>query len=141
VRQKAIERGLITPERAAQLGERELLQLIFLPGFSTAAAVTNVSGRGVGMDVVRTNVEKIGGKVEIDSRAGKGTTLRMRIPLTLAIIPALIVRSVNQSFALPQGALSELVHIPPEQAATAIEWIEERAALPAARQAAAAGLS
>jgi two-component system chemotaxis sensor kinase CheA len=124
VRHKAIERGLITPERAAQLAERELLQLIFLPGFSTAAAVTNVSGRGVGMDVVRTNVEKIGGKVEIDSRAGKGTTLRLRIPLTLAIIPALIVRSVNQSFALPQGALSELVHIPPEQAAASIEWIE-----------------
>ena len=124
VRQKAIERGLITPERAAHLGERELLQLIFLPGFSTAAAVTNVSGRGVGMDVVRTNVEKIGGKVEIDSRPGKGTTLRLRIPLTLAIIPALIVSSVGQSFALPQGALSELVHIPPEQAAAAIEWME-----------------
>jgi two-component system chemotaxis sensor kinase CheA len=124
IRQKAIERGLITPERAAHLAERELLQLIFVPGFSTAAAITNVSGRGVGMDVVRTNVEKIGGKVELDSRAGKGTTLRMRIPLTLAIIPALIVRSINQSFALPQGALSELVHIPPEQAATAIEWIE-----------------
>ncbi len=124
VRQKAIERGLITPERAAQLSDRELLQLIFLPGFSTAAAVTNVSGRGVGMDVVRTNVEKIGGKVEIESRVGKGTTLRMRIPLTLAIIPALIVRSVNQSFALPQGALLELVNIPPEQAATSIEWME-----------------
>ena len=124
VRQKAIERGLITAERAAHLAERELLQLIFLPGFSTAAAVTNVSGRGVGMDVVRTNVEKIGGKVEIDSRSGKGTTLRLRIPLTLAIIPALIVRSINQSFALPQGALSELVHIPPEEAAGAIEWIE-----------------
>ena len=84
-----------------------------------------MSGRGVGMDVVRTNVEKIGGKVEIDSRAGKGTTLRLRIPLTLAIIPALIVRSLNQSFALPQAALSELVHIPPEQAAAAIEWIED----------------
>jgi two-component system chemotaxis sensor kinase CheA len=124
VRQKAIERGVITAERAAHLAERELLQLVFLPGFSTAAAVTNVSGRGVGMDVVRTNVEKIGGKVEIDSRSGKGTTLRLRIPLTLAIIPALIVRSLNQSFALPQGALSELVHIPPEQAAAAIEWIE-----------------
>jgi two-component system chemotaxis sensor kinase CheA len=124
IRQKAIERGLITPQRAAQLAERELLQLIFVPGFSTAAAVTNVSGRGVGMDVVRTNVEKIGGKVEIDSRTGKGTTLRMRIPLTLAIIPALIVRSVSQSFALPQGALSELVHVPPEQAAAAIEWME-----------------
>jgi two-component system chemotaxis sensor kinase CheA len=124
VRQKAIERGVVTAERAQRLSERELLQLIFLPGFSTAAAVTNVSGRGVGMDVVRTNVERIGGKVEIDSRAGKGTTLRMRIPLTLAIIPALIVRSLNQSFALPQGALFELVHVPPAQAAEAIEWIE-----------------
>jgi two-component system chemotaxis sensor kinase CheA len=125
VRAKAVERGLISADRAANLAERELLQLIFLPGFSTAAAVTNVSGRGVGMDVVRTNVEKIGGKVEIDSRPGKGTTLRMRIPLTLAIIPALIVRSVGQSFALPQGALSELVHVPPSQAATSIEWIED----------------
>jgi two-component system, chemotaxis family, sensor kinase CheA len=124
VREKAVERGLITPERAAQLPERELLQLIFLPGFSTAAAITNVSGRGVGMDVVRTNVEKIGGKVEIESRPGKGTTLRMRIPLTLAIIPALIVRSIEQSFALPQGALLELVHIPLEQAGSLIEWME-----------------
>ena len=124
IRSKAIERGLLSAERAAQLGERDLLQLVFLPGFSTAAAVTNVSGRGVGMDVVRTNVEKIGGKVEIDSRLGKGATLRMRIPLTLAIIPALIVRSISQSFALPQAALSELVHIPPERASTAIEWME-----------------
>jgi two-component system chemotaxis sensor kinase CheA len=124
VRNKAIEKGLISAERAAQLGERELLQLIFLPGFSTAEAVTNVSGRGVGMDVVRTNVEKIGGKVEIESRPGKGTTLRLRIPLTLAIIPALIVRSLDQSFALPQGALSELVHIPPERVSATIEWME-----------------
>jgi two-component system chemotaxis sensor kinase CheA len=124
IRNKAIERGLITAARAATESERELLQLIFVPGFSTAAAVTNVSGRGVGMDVVRTNVERIGGKVEIDSHVGKGTTLRLRIPLTLAIIPALIVRSVNQSFALPQGALSELVHVPPAQADKLIEWIE-----------------
>jgi two-component system chemotaxis sensor kinase CheA len=124
VRRKALERGVISNERAAQMSERELLQLIFVPGFSTAAAVTNVSGRGVGMDVVRTNVEKIGGKVEIDSRVGKGTTLRLRIPLTLAIIPALIVRSLGQSFALPQGSLSELVHVPAELAGKAIEWIE-----------------
>jgi two-component system chemotaxis sensor kinase CheA len=127
VRNKAIERGLITAEAAAQLPERELLNLIFLPGFSTAAAVTSVSGRGVGMDVVKTNVEKIGGKVEIESRLGKGTTLRLRIPLTLAIIPALIVRSLNKSFAVPQGALSELVHLSAEQAAAAIEWIENAA--------------
>ena len=124
VGKKAVERGLVTAERIAQMSERELLQLIFLPGFSTAAAVTSVSGRGVGMDVVRTNVEKIGGNVEIESKPGKGTTLRLRIPLTLAIIPALIVKSLEQSFALPQGALSELVHVPPEQAASTIEWIE-----------------
>jgi len=124
VRSKAIERGVISSERGAQMGERELLQLIFLPGFSTAATVTNVSGRGVGMDVVHTNVEKIGGKVEIDSCVGKGTTLRLRIPLTLAIIPALIVRSLGQSFALPQGSLSELVHVSAEQYSTTIEWIE-----------------
>ncbi|HUN83476.1 MAG TPA: chemotaxis protein CheW [Terracidiphilus sp.] len=124
VRAKAIERGLLSADRAAQLPEHELLQLIFLPGFSTASAVTNISGRGVGMDVVRTNVERIGGKVEIDSFPGHGTTLHMRIPLTLAIIPALIVRSIGQSFALPQGALSELVHIPLERA-EAIEWIDD----------------
>jgi two-component system chemotaxis sensor kinase CheA len=124
VRDKALERRLITPERAAQSSERELLQLIFLPGFSTASAITNVSGRGVGMDVVRNNVEKIGGKVEIESRAGKGTTLRLRIPLTLAIIPALIVRSRGQSFALPQGVLHELVHLSAEQAREQIEWLE-----------------
>ncbi len=124
VRSKAIERGLITAERAAQLSERELLQLIFLPGFSTAAAVTNVSGRGVGMDVVRTNVEKIGGKVELESKPGQGTTLRLRIPLTLAIVPALIVKSRGQSFALPQGALSELVHLSADSYDKEIEWME-----------------
>jgi two-component system chemotaxis sensor kinase CheA len=125
VREKGIERELVTRERAAQMSEREALQMIFLPGFSTAKQITNVSGRGVGMDVVRTNVERIGGKVEIDSRPGKGTTLRLRIPLTLAIIPALIVRTLGQSFAVPQGALSELVHVPPAQAASTIEWIED----------------
>jgi two-component system chemotaxis sensor kinase CheA len=127
VRAKAIERNLITAESAAQQSERDLLQLVFLPGFSTASTVTNVSGRGVGMDVVRTNVEKIGGKVELDSRPGRGTTLRLRIPLTLAIIPALIVRSAGQSFALPQAALSELVHLSRQKAASAIEWMGDAA--------------
>ncbi len=124
IRDKAIERRLITPQKAAQLSDRELLQLIFLPGFSTAEKVTNVSGRGVGMDVVRTNVERIGGKVEIDSRPGRGTTLRLSIPLTLAIIPALIVRSRGQNFALPQGVLFELVHLTAEQVRSQIEWLE-----------------
>jgi len=124
VREKAIERRLITGEKAAQMSERELLQLIFLPGFSTSPSVTNVSGRGVGLDVVRTNVEKIGGKVEIESRAGKGTTLRLRVPLTLAILPALIVHSRGHSFALPQGALQELVHLSADQSRDQIEWLE-----------------
>ena len=93
------------------------------------------------MDVVRTNVEKIGGKVEIDSRPGKGTTLRLRIPLTLAIIPALIVRSLNQSFALPQGALSELVHVSAGAGRHGHRVDRRCAPLPIARQAAAAGLS
>ena len=99
---KAVERNLVTPEQAAAMSEREALQLIFLPGFSTAAAVTTVSGRGVGMDVVRANVEKVGGSVEVESKMGVGTTLRLRVPLTLAIVPALVVRSGGQSFALPQ---------------------------------------
>lgn len=124
IRRKAIERGVVARERAEQMSQQELLQLVFMPGFSTADAVTNISGRGVGMDVVRTNVEKIGGKVEIDSRMGEGTTLRLRIPLTLAIIPALIVRSAGQSFAVPQGALSELVQVSSEQGGKSIEWIE-----------------
>jgi two-component system chemotaxis sensor kinase CheA len=94
------------------MSEREVLQLIFLPGFSTAAAVTTVSGRGVGMDVVRANVEKVGGSVEVESRRGAGTTLRLRVPLTLAIVPSLVVRSGGQSFALPQSALVELVDMP-----------------------------
>ena len=112
VLKKAIERKLVTQEQAAGMSEREALQLIFLPGFSTAAAVTTVSGRGVGMDVVRANVEKVGGSVEVESRRGDGTTLRLRVPLTLAIVPSLVVRSGGQYFALPQSALVELVDIP-----------------------------
>jgi len=120
---KAVERNLVTTEQAAAMSEREALQLIFLPGFSTAAAVTNVSGRGVGMDVVRANVEKVGGSVEIESKMGMGTTLRLRVPLTLAIVPALVVRSGGQSFALPQTALVELVYVPKRDAQSAVEKI------------------
>ena len=99
------------------------MQLIFLPGFSTAAAVTHVSGRGVGMDVVRANVEAVGGSVEIESQVGVGTTLRLRVPLTLAIVPALVVRSGGQSFALPQSSLAELVYVPARESAAAVERI------------------
>jgi two-component system chemotaxis sensor kinase CheA len=120
---KAVERNLVTAEQAAAMSEREALQLIFLPGFSTAAAVTNISGRGVGMDVVRANVEKVGGSVEVESKMGTGTTLRLRVPLTLAIVPALVVRSGGQSFALPQTALVELVYVPKREAQNAVEKI------------------
>lgn len=111
IKRKAIERGLITVEQGAKMGPRELQQLIFAPGFSTAEAVTNVSGRGVGMDVVRTNIEKIGGTVDIVSDAGQGTTLKIKIPLTLAIIPALTVTSAAQRYAIPQVNLLELVRL------------------------------
>jgi two-component system chemotaxis sensor kinase CheA len=120
---KAVERHVVTPEQAAGMSEREALQLIFLPGFSTAAAVTTVSGRGVGMDVVRANVEKVGGSVEVESRRGQGTTLRLRVPLTLAIVPSLVVRSGGQSFALPQSALVELVDIPQREFARVVQRI------------------
>ena len=123
VRAKAIERNLVTAEHAAGMSEREALQLIFLPGFSTAAAVTTVSGRGVGMDVVRANVEKVGGSVEVESRRGEGTTLRLRVPLTLAIVPSLVVWSGGQCFALPQSALVELVDVPEREFAQVVQRI------------------
>ena len=91
VKQKAIAKGTITAEQAARMNERELLGLVFTPGISTAEEVTNISGRGVGMDVVRTNIEKIGGAIDLQSTPGQGVTIKIKIPLTLAIIPALIV--------------------------------------------------
>lgn len=124
VRDKALSRGLITPDRASRMSERELLSLIFLPGFSTAEKVSAVSGRGVGMDVVKTNVEKIGGTVDIQSAVGKGTSLRIKIPLTLAIIPALVVTSRGDRYAIPQVNLLELVRLDAEQAKRGIEHIQ-----------------
>jgi two-component system chemotaxis sensor kinase CheA len=121
---KAIEKGLITQERGANMSDREVLHLIFAPGFSTAAKVTNVSGRGVGMDVVRTNIEKIGGTVEIESQAGRGTTMRLKIPLTLAIVPAMVVRCENDAFAIPQINLVELVRVEQSSAEHKIEYIQ-----------------
>jgi two-component system chemotaxis sensor kinase CheA len=123
VRDKAIAARVITAEQAQRLNERELLNLIFLPGFSTAERVTQFSGRGVGMDVVRTNVEKIGGSVDIESRLGRGTTVKMKIPLTLAIIPALTVTSGGDRYAIPQVSLLELVRLEREQVQKGIELI------------------
>lgn len=123
VREKAIERGLITVSQAEKMGTRELVNLIFLPGFSTAQEVTNISGRGVGMDVVKTNIEKIGGTVDVHSEAGKGTTLRIKIPLTLAIIPALIVTNGGDRYAIPQVNLLELVRLEGVEVAKRIEML------------------
>lgn len=110
---KAVERGLRTSRQVATTAPAELLQLLFLPGFSTAEAVTNVSGRGVGMDVVRTKIEAIGGTVDVESVVGRGTTWRLRIPLTLAIMPALTVECDDQRYAIPQVSMLELVALDP----------------------------
>ena len=111
IKQKALDRGLITAEQGSRMSDRELALLIFRPGFSTAEKVTNVSGRGVGMDVVKTNIEKIGGTVDIQSQPGHGTTIKIKIPLTLAIIPALVVTSGGDRYAIPQVSLLELVRL------------------------------
>jgi two-component system chemotaxis sensor kinase CheA len=123
VKAKAVDRGLVTLEHAARMSDREAFGLIFAPGFSTAEQVTNVSGRGVGMDVVRTNIEKIGGTVDVSSKLGEGTTLMIKIPLTLAIIPALVVTSGGERFAIPQVNLSELIRLEGEEARRRIETI------------------
>jgi two-component system chemotaxis sensor kinase CheA len=123
IRKKAVERALITAEQAAHMPEREILNLIFLPGFSTAEKITNVSGRGVGMDVVKTNVEKIGGTVDVQSTLGGGTTVRVKIPLTLAIIPALVVTCGGDRYAIPQISLLELVRLKADQVSKGIELV------------------
>lgn len=124
IKRKAVERGLVGLEQAERMSDREATQLIFVAGFSTAQAVTNVSGRGVGMDVVKTHIEKIGGSVDLQSRLGHGTTLRIKIPLTLAIIPALVVTSGGDRYAIPQVNLLELVRLDSEQARSGIETIQ-----------------
>ena len=124
VRAKAVAKGLVAADIAATLPDEQVLQFIFAPGFSTAAAVTAVSGRGVGMDVVKTNIEAIGGTVDLQSVAGTGTTIRVRVPLTLAIMPALIVRSGSERLAIPQAAVSELVPLRPDRDGARIEGLE-----------------
>ena len=109
IRARIVARGLATEAELAAMTERQIQQYIFVPGFSTAEAVTSVSGRGVGMDVVRSNIERISGTVELASVPGEGTTISIRIPLTLAIVPGLVVQAAGQRFVLPQLAVAELV--------------------------------
>ena len=124
VKASAVSRGLVSVERVENLSDPEIARLVFNPGFSTAAIVTNVSGRGVGMDVVKTNVEKIGGSVDVDTAAGRGTTLRIKIPLTLAIIPALIVSSHGERFAIPRVNLLEHLRLEGDQAKAGLETLD-----------------
>ena len=123
IRDKAVHKGLISSDQALRMSDREVANLIFMAGLSTAEKVTNVSGRGVGMDVVKTNIEKIGGTVDVQSKLGQGTTIRVKIPLTLAIIPALMVTSGGDRYAIPQVSLLELVRIEGEHARKGIELI------------------
>ena len=125
IKRKSVQKGLISSDQAARLTHREALNLVFAPGFSTVEKVTNISGRGVGMDVVKTNIEKIGGSVDIQSEFGRGTTIRIKIPLTLAIIPALIIECAGDRYAIPQASLVELVCLEADDVGKAIEYIHE----------------
>ncbi|MBF0154862.1 MAG: chemotaxis protein CheW [Magnetococcales bacterium] len=123
IKMKAIEKGQISEEQADAMSEEEALNLIFLPGLSMAKKVSDVSGRGVGMDVVRTNIEKLGGTVHIESKVGRGTRIILKLPLTLAIIPAMIVSAGNQRFAIPEIGLVEIVRVAESDRSNQIETV------------------
>ncbi|CAG0994342.1 two-component system, chemotaxis family, sensor kinase CheA [Burkholderiales bacterium] len=115
IRQKAVEKGLISPEAAAELDDRGCLNLIFLPGFSTKNVISDVSGRGVGMDVVKTNIQKLNGQIDIESNVGKGTVIAIGLPLTLAILPVLLMRLGEQPFAVPLTLVREILKVEPKE--------------------------
>lgn len=124
VSRKAIEKGVVTREQVARMSARELVNLVFAPGFSTAEVVSDVSGRGVGMDVVRSNIEKLGGTVQLDTAVNRGTTVLLQLPLTLAIIPSLIVGVQEHRFAVPQVNVEEFVWVRAEDVAKQIEKVQ-----------------
>jgi two-component system chemotaxis sensor kinase CheA len=123
VKNKAVERGIITAQQCARMSEGELLNLVFLPGFSTAEKVTNLSGRGVGMDVVKTNIDRVNGTVDLQSYPGKGTSIKIKIPLTLAIVRAVIIQTYGKRFAIPQVNIQELVRLDADRVQTEIESV------------------
>jgi two-component system chemotaxis sensor kinase CheA len=126
IRAKVLAQGLATEAELAQMNEHDVLRFIFRPGFSTAQQITSVSGRGVGMDVVKTNIERIGGTIELRSKEGRGTTFTIKIPLTLAIVSALIVQAGGERFAIPQIGVVELVRVGDEhEGNTRIEMIKD----------------
>lgn len=126
---KAVNMGLASPDRVALMSWKEKLYLITLPGLSTAAKVSDLSGRGVGMDVVKANVDKLGGRIDIDSTPGKGTKVRISLPLTLSVIPALLAGAGEERFALPQAAAAELLHIRAGDVQRRIERVGDRPVL------------
>lgn len=126
LRERALQKGLLSAEEAGRLEDRDAVALVFRSGFSTAEKVTEVSGRGIGLDVVKENVEKVGGAIEILSAPGRGTTFQIRIPLTLSIVPTLIVSDGQTDFAIPQTHVIELVRLGGDRAAH-IEWMEDAA--------------
>jgi two-component system chemotaxis sensor kinase CheA len=115
IKQKAIEKGLISEAQAQEMTASDILNLIFIPGFSTKHETTNVSGRGVGMDIVKTNIAKLKGIVEIDSAVGKGTIITLKVPLTLAIIQGLLMKVADEVFAVPLSAVLEIIRIGPNE--------------------------
>jgi len=115
LRRKAVEKGLIDADAASGLDDRQALQLVFLAGFSTKEQVSSVSGRGVGMDVVKNNIQKLNGRISIDSTPGAGTTFSIALPLTLAILPVLVVRHAGQQFAVPLTMVHEIVRLDPRE--------------------------
>ncbi len=121
--QKAIEKDLLTPEQVQGMSAQDKVNLIFLPGFSMAKEVTDVSGRGVGMDVVKTNLDQLGGQVDIISEVGMGTTISIKLPLTLAIIPCQIIMTGGERYAIPQVNLEELLRIPASQVKDRVERV------------------
>uniref|UniRef100_UPI002738E530 chemotaxis protein CheA n=1 Tax=Stenotrophomonas sp. YIM B06876 TaxID=3060211 RepID=UPI002738E530 len=125
LRAKARERGLIDPEAAARLSSEECLHLVFLPGFSTKAEVTDISGRGVGMDVVQSRIRELSGQIQIQSELGRGSRFLIRVPLTLAILPTLLVQAGQDVYALPLARVMEVLHAP----ATSLGWFDGRAVL------------
>ncbi|MCX7726302.1 MAG: chemotaxis protein CheW [Chitinispirillaceae bacterium] len=123
VKSKAIEKGLISASEAEKLRDDEIIKFILLPGFSTAEKVSEISGRGVGMDVVKTNIERLGGSIDISSTVGKGTAITLHLPLTLAIISSLIIEAEGRRFAIPQVGIEELVRIRSKDITKLIERI------------------
>lgn len=125
LRQKAREKGLIDPEAAARLSSEECLHLVFLPGFSTKQQVTDISGRGVGMDVVQSRIRELSGQIQIQSELGRGSRFMIRVPLTLAILPTLLVQAGEDVYALPLARVMEVLHAPN----TSLGWFDGRAVL------------